>query len=280
LQPEPFLYCGFAAALILSIAWRPWRKEDGEHLRGYIGNALAWTAATFLAARVMKGQLPSFPPTEAEHYWAYGVLLCTLPAALEARSWRLASVLGVSIFGAFAWLASAPLRESYWEGNLAWFQVGAGVLLGLATMVLRPGPAASWARGPSYPGTLALATAMAAALLGQSYGGAAHVIGALAFVPAIVAILAMLRPERVYWPGLASSWSMGVPGMLVVAVWFAETPWSAAVLVALSAQLARLPLPARMSPRQRAILHGALVVVVGGVALWLGYEPPASYDDY
>lgn len=280
MQFEPFLYCGLAAVLILSLAWQPWRDSAPGDSQGWIANAIAWTAGTFLAVHAMKGRLPNFPPTEAEHFWAYAALLCLVPALLEARSWRVSTMLGGTIFAAFAWLASEPLRTSYWEGTEPWLQVGGATAVGALLFLLRPRPAAEWAEGPSYPGALALSTGCGAALLGQSYGGAAHVVGALAFFPAVVACIAMIRPRRCYWPGLAAAWTMGVPGLMVVGVWFAETPWSAALIIALSPQLVRLPLMRNRSRRERAVLHGALVVAAGALALWIGYEPASPYEGY
>ena len=294
----PFLYCAAIALLLLPPAWRPWGRGGAiagpvaGPSTGPIGSAICWVAGTFAAFYAMRDEWPPWPPTEAEQYWVYGTLLCLVPAVLEARAFALASVFGAGLFGAFVWLASEPLRNHAWESAELRYQLAGSAALGLATIVLRPrlrrasageataATSAGFGNGPSAPGVLAISAGAAAAVLGQSYGGAAHMLGALGLIAAVLAILAMIRPAGSYATGLALVWAFSLPAILVAGVWFAETPWSSAAIVCLAPQVARIPLGAGTRPRLAAVTHGLMAAALGALALWLALRPENPYGDY
>ena len=273
---EALSYAFGAALVFLAIAWRPWRKGEASR-SAPVATALAFSAALLAVHVGQVGELP-FPPAESGDWLTLFVLAATLFAFFEGdgRAGRVELWIGrAALIAAFLWFALKAIRVHSWEGAERYYWLG-GLFAGwLAAFGMTADLAQRRARGMGLPLVLWIVTTAAAVALG--YSGSvilAERAGALAIVLGGLIVLSLWRGERVSLLGATGPLVAGLMGLLIIGHLYSSLPWSAALMLALAPQVARMP---GVGPRADGV-RALLAVVLGAVAVFLSLpDDPYGY---
>lgn len=277
-QPLPIV-CAFAvAAVLIGVAWRPWRRE-GTSPRASLWTALAFAASVALAQVALDG-LPRIPPSARWHWLAFLVLagLALVPLERRAGGGRAPVHLATFVLAAwFLWTTTGPKREYAWDARATALWLSGGLALWMLHASSLRDLARRRAGGPSLPLVLLATAGGLAVVLGLSGSvNYAHIAGSLAPALGGLAILGFWRPDLAATTGATGPLAMAFLGLLWVGILFAEVPWTVALLLLAAPEAARLPAWGRDSGWKAAVprLLGAALPIAAAVALaW----PEESY---
>jgi len=266
----------FAAALVLlALAWRPWRGGEASRFAAP-ATALAFALALAAAHVGQVNELP-IPPGESGDWLTLFVLACALLSFFEGegRAARIELWIGRALLTAlFLWFGLEAKRIYRWEGVEEWYWLGglsAGLLFCFGTLA---DLARRRARGIGLPFVLWVVVTSTAVAIGLSGSVVlAERAGALAIVLGGVIVLSLWRTEKVSLVGGTSTLVAGLMGLLLLGYLYSSLPGTAALILMLAPQVARLP---GTSSRAHGI-RGLLAVILGAVAVFLAVPPPDPY---
>lgn len=287
--PEPFLYAGGIATVLIALGWRPWRAEFAPRW-GPLASAVLPACAFWLAWLPLHGgtRIP-WPPREGMHWVFWAVLVAAAPAAIRAlrapraegdapreRGWIAASALDLVAAQVLAWGALWPLIQNRWSsGRTALWVAGLSVCVVLSAGALRAAVLRR-GQGPELAG-LALAALVGAALvLAQSSGASAILTGALCTAVGGLWVLGLWRRTIKPLAGAEAPLALTLVGLLLSGHIFASTPAVPALLLLLVPHLSWIPGRSLPHAGLRLVLAAALVAL----AWWLAVPEPSPYDAY
>ncbi len=277
MQLEPFWYPLIPGLLFGLLGWA---FSQGGQRRTPWAAALAWGFGFLASYYAIKGEGAAWPPREALH-WLFWAMALSIPiGALHGWRWSVPHYfLGTALWGTFLWFSSESLREYQWNDRdalqIPLLIVGVGAFaLWLYSALLRARPT-----GIQVPGAFALTLGGAAFTVGQSMGGSAHIIGGMACVALLWALLGAARPSLSFHHGAVLPFFLGLAGMLYLGVFFAETPQLSAALLLLA------PVGLRFGwwidqPKASFLVSLLATAALVAAAGYLAYSPADASDPY
>lgn len=276
-HPLPILYAFAAAAALLALAWRPWRRE-AESSHAPVLTALAFAAGFGLAQVALYG-LPQIPPSARSEWLGFLVLatLALVPLERSSRGGRVPLLLSSLALAAwFLWTTTGPKREYTWDNSATALWLGGALAAWLWHTASLRDLARRRAGGPSLPLVLFATTVGIAVVVGLSGSvNYAHLAGALAPALGGLVILGVWRPDLAALTSATAPLATALLGLLWIGILFAEVPWPVALLLLAAPEAARLPAWGPDSGWKAAIprLVGAALPIAAAVVLSLPEEP-------
>jgi hypothetical protein len=260
-----------AAAVLLLVAWRPWRRDKAA-LPAW-GAPLA-VGVAYVAGHVATHGVPHVPRwigvKEGLVYVAVAATLFGLVEAWTRPAGLVLTLARAAASFALPWALLGFVRAYAWSGREALFWT-AGLALALCALWTLAAAEAERLPGARVPlAFLVTCVATSVALgLGRS-ASLAQLAGVLAVPAGALLVLAWMRPDVSLAPGGLSVLVPVLYGLLLAGVFAAELPLASAAFLAASplapALTARGPL-ARLHPTPRALVAALLVALVAVAAL-------------
>lgn len=180
------------AIVCMVIAWRPWKREGRESVRGWWGGPLA-VGLGYLVGHVAINRWPAFPPVQPTDYLFLIAALSTVVGVLECirMPWWIRWTIRLALSGAVSWwMTSRGFKSSHAGAEVA--GVVALQAAGLFVVWTLTELLAERRRGPGLPLALSLLIATASVyFLKSSSGLLAQLAGLISATLGGAALVAM-----------------------------------------------------------------------------------------
>lgn len=220
------------AAVCMVIAWRPWKREARESIRGHWGGAPAIGFA-YLIGHVAINKWPNLPPAQPTDFLfliACAAIIIGLLESLRmpaAARWALRLLVCTSV----SWfMLSKGFRTSQPGGVVAMWTAGQALSIFLVWTLLER--LAQRRTGPSIPLALSLLIAVASVFfLKASSGKLAQLAGVLSAALGGVSLVTMIAPRISTARGMLAVIVPLYCGLLLYA-WQYPQPWGTPIILA------------------------------------------------